>query len=67
MIMKSNVKNTNDTIEVLEMAGDSCARVRIREQGTTWSAKASVFLGPDQLEAFAQECLTMARHIRERV
>lgn len=66
MKMKSNVENTNDTIEVLDMPGVSYARVRIREHGTTWSTKASVFLGSDQLEELAQECLAMARHIQER-
>jgi hypothetical protein len=65
--MKSNIVNTtNDEIEVLDMPKDLFARVRIREQGTTWRAKASIFLGSDQLEAFAQECLDMARRIRGR-
>jgi hypothetical protein len=66
MKMKSNVKNSDDEIEILDMPGDTYARVRIRERGTTWSAKASVFLGPDQLQVLAQECLTMARRIYER-
>jgi hypothetical protein len=64
--VKSNIENTDDEIEVLDMPRDLFARVRIREQGTTWRAKASIFLGPDQLEAFAQECLDMARRIRGR-
>jgi len=63
--MRSN-KNPNDAIEVLDMPQKSFARVRVREQGTTWSTKASVFLEADQLEAHAQECLDIARRIRER-
>jgi hypothetical protein len=58
--------NVNDEIEAFNMPGVSYARIRIREHGTTWSAKASVFLGPEQLETLAQECLTLAKHIRER-
>lgn len=61
------LKNENATVEVLDMPGDSYARVRVREVGTTWTAKASVFLGPDQLEELAQGCLAGAKRIREQV
>lgn len=64
--MKSNVENTNDWVEVLDVSGASYARVRIREYGTTWSTKASVFLEAEQLEEFAQECLAMAKRLRGR-
>ena len=67
MEIKSNVNNTNDEIEVLHRPGDSYARVRIRERGTTWSAKASVFLDPDQLKDLAQGCLAIAKLVREQI
>ena len=63
--MKSDVVNTDDEIDVLEMPGCPYARIRIREsQGRL---KCSVFLGPEQLDEHAAACSYMARQIRERL
>lgn len=67
MLMKSNVSNTDDEIEVLDERPATYARIRIREnQGGLGRAKCSVFLGADQLEEFARACLATAVRVRER-
>lgn len=63
--MKSTVPNTDDTIEVLPVPGAPYIRIRIREHGFSFSLKASVLLGPDQLEEHAEECKKAARALRE--
>lgn len=65
--MKSNVhSNTYEEIEVLDVPDRAYARVRVRERGSSWSSKASIYLGPDQLEEHARACLDMAGRVRDR-
>ncbi len=66
--MKSNVRNTDDEIEVLEVPGCTYARIRIREnQGMAGRVKCSVFLEAEQLEEHARDCLAMANWVRSRI
>lgn len=65
--MKSAVPNTDDEIEVTEQQGDPWGRIRIRERqggGLRDVKKCSIFLGPDQLEQHAKECLALATKLR---